>query len=56
MWVIDEKNCPRPKPSDAERAAISASGAGRTDSEIDRMYLTPAEPETPVPAKQKEQP
>lgn len=50
MIIIDEKVMPRPPVTDAERAAIAASGGGRV---ADKLYA----PQKPVEStKPKEQP
>jgi hypothetical protein len=50
--IIDEKNCPRPPVTDAEKAAVAASGAGRV---ADKLYpQKPAtQPATPPEQEQK---
>ena len=41
--IIDEKNAPRPAVTDAERAAVAGSGAGRV-ADKHRAPEKPAEP------------
>ena len=49
MIIVDEKNAPRPAVTDAERAAIAASGAGR----VADKFRAPEKAAEPIAKQEK---